>query len=135
VFAGKVICGVRNEASGQSRPSNTVATDAFYQTLTDLIISSLKAGVIPWEEPWKAPRFAGGPFPHKFCTGKPYRGIWSSEYISPFWPPFKQAQAVGRTNVRSRLKQLYGGESSLELTGGDGRGCEAIITIPLRSSH
>ena len=42
---------------------------------------------------------------------------------------------VGLTNVQSRLKQLYGGESSLELTRGDGRGCEAIITIPLRSSH
>jgi sensor histidine kinase YesM len=42
---------------------------------------------------------------------------------------------VGLTNVQSRLKQLYGDESSLELTGGDGRGCEAIITIPLRSSH
>ena len=42
---------------------------------------------------------------------------------------------VGLTNVRSRLKQLYGDESSLELTGGNGGGCEAIITIPLRSSH
>ncbi len=42
---------------------------------------------------------------------------------------------VGLTNVRSRLKQLYGDESSLELNGADGRGCEAIITIPLRSSH
>jgi LytS/YehU family sensor histidine kinase len=42
---------------------------------------------------------------------------------------------VGLTNVKSRLKQLYGDESSLELTGGDGRGCEAIITIPLRSCH
>ena len=42
---------------------------------------------------------------------------------------------VGLANVQSRLKQLYGNESSLELTGGDGRGCEAIITIPLRSSH
>jgi two-component system, LytTR family, sensor kinase len=42
---------------------------------------------------------------------------------------------VGLTNVQSRLKQLYGNESSLELTGGDGRGCEAVITIPLRSSH
>src|SRR5258706_8272211 len=29
VFAGKVTCGVRNETSGQSWPSNTVATDAF----------------------------------------------------------------------------------------------------------
>jgi two-component system, LytTR family, sensor kinase len=42
---------------------------------------------------------------------------------------------VGLTNVQSRLKQLYGDKSSLELTGGDGRGCEAIITIPVRSSH
>jgi len=42
---------------------------------------------------------------------------------------------VGLTNVQSRLKQLYGDQSSLELTGGDGRGCEAIIIIPLRSSH
>jgi len=42
---------------------------------------------------------------------------------------------VGLTNVQSRLRQLYGDESSLRLTGGDGRGCEAIITIPLRSSH
>ena len=41
---------------------------------------------------------------------------------------------VGLSNVQSRLKQLYGNASSLELTGGDGRGCEAIITIPLRSS-
>ena len=42
---------------------------------------------------------------------------------------------VGLTNIQSRLKQLYGDKASLELTGGDGRGCEAIITIPLRSSH
>ena len=42
---------------------------------------------------------------------------------------------VGLTNVQSRLKQLYGDESSLELTGGNSRGCEAIIIIPLRSSH
>jgi two-component system, LytTR family, sensor kinase len=39
---------------------------------------------------------------------------------------------VGLTNIKSRLKQLYGDDSSLELTRRDGRGCEAIITIPLR---
>jgi two-component system LytT family sensor kinase len=43
---------------------------------------------------------------------------------------------VGLSNVQSRLKQLYGDQSSLELTGGgDGRGCETIMTIPLRRSH
>jgi two-component system, LytTR family, sensor kinase len=42
---------------------------------------------------------------------------------------------VGLTNVQSRLKQLYGDDASLELTSANERGCEAIITIPLRSSH
>jgi antirestriction protein ArdC len=78
---------------------NTAARPSIYQTVTDRIISSLKAGVIPWEKPWKAPRFTGGPFPRNFYTGKPYRGInvlllWSSEYSSPFWLTFKQAQAL-----------------------------------------
>jgi two-component system, LytTR family, sensor kinase len=50
-------------------------------------------------------------------------------------PGLRLRFGVGLTNVQSRLKQLYGDESSLELTGGDGRGCEAIITIPLRSSN
>ena len=81
----------RNAATN-SRPS-------IYQTVTDRILSSLKAGVIPWERPWKSPRFTGGPFPRNFYTGKPYRGInvlllWSSEYSSPFWLTFKQAQAL-----------------------------------------
>ena len=82
----------RNHRNAASRPS-------IYQTVTDRIISSLKAGMIPWEKPWKTPRYAGGPFPRNFYTGKPYRGInvlllWSSEYSSPFWLTFKQAQAL-----------------------------------------
>jgi antirestriction protein ArdC len=76
------------------------------QTVTARIISSLKAGVIPWEKPWQTPRYAGGPFPRNVYTGKPYRGInvlllWSSEYNSPFWLAFKQAQALKGT-VRKR---------------------------------
>jgi antirestriction protein ArdC len=80
------------KAKTSNRPS-------IYQTVTERIISSLKAGVIPWEKPWKTPRFAGGPFPRNFFTGKPYRGInvmllWSGEYSSPFWLTFKQAQEL-----------------------------------------
>jgi sensor histidine kinase YesM len=41
---------------------------------------------------------------------------------------------VGLSNVQSRLKQLYGDLASLELAGGDGRGCETTITLPLRKS-
>ena len=86
------VMAYRNHRNAASRPS-------IYQTVTDRIISSLKAGVIPWEKPWKSPRYAGGPFPRNFYTGKPYRGInvlllWSSEYNSPFWLTFKQAQAL-----------------------------------------
>ena len=55
----------RNHRSAASRPS-------IYQTVTDRILSSLKTGVIPWEKPWKLPRFTGGPFPRNFYTGKPY---------------------------------------------------------------
>lgn len=84
-----------SRASTSSRPS-------IYQTVTDRIISSLKTGIIPWEKPWKSPRFAGGPFPRNFSTGKPYRGInvlllWSSDYSSPFWLTFKQAQELKGT--------------------------------------
>lgn len=82
----------RNHRNAAGRPS-------IYETVTYLILSSLKAGVIPWEKPWKTPRYAGGPFPRNFFTGKAYRGInvlllWSSEYNSSFWLTFKQAQAL-----------------------------------------
>lgn len=81
---------------------NAASRRSIYQTVTDRIISSLKTGVIPWEKPWKTPHYAGGPFPRNFYTGKPYRGInvlllWSSEYSSPFWLTFKQAQALKGT--------------------------------------
>ena len=49
------------KTSNSNRPS-------IYQTVTDRIISSLKAEVIPWEKPWNTPRFAGGPFPRNFYT-------------------------------------------------------------------
>ena len=51
---------------------NAASRSSIYQTVTDRIISSLKVGVIPWEKPWKTPRYAGGPFP---------RIITPSEYL------------------------------------------------------
>jgi len=79
-----------------SNTARTAAKPNIYQIVTDRIINSLKAGVIPWEKPWKTPHFHGGPFPRNFRTGKPYRGVnvlllWSSPYSSPFWLTFKQA--------------------------------------------
>jgi antirestriction protein ArdC len=100
----------KSESELQSRPEplrNRKAKAAegkasLYQTVTDRIIASLKAGVIPWEKPWKSPRFEGGPFPRNYCTGKPYRGInilllWGSSFNSPFWLTYKQAQELKGT--------------------------------------
>jgi antirestriction protein ArdC len=30
----------------------------FYQIITDSIVANLEKGVLPWEKPWKSPRFA-----------------------------------------------------------------------------
>ena len=92
------------EGSNTMKKTSTSNRPSIYQTVTDRIISSLKAGVIPWEKPWNTPRFTGGPFPRNFYTGKPYRGInilllWSSDFSSPFWLTFKQAQEL-KGNVR-----------------------------------
>jgi antirestriction protein ArdC len=82
--------------------ARTVVKPNIYRIVTDRIIHCLKAGVIPWEKPWKTPYFHGGPFPRNFRTGKPYRGVnvlllWSSHYSSPFWLTFKQAQESNGT--------------------------------------
>ncbi len=75
---------------------------SLYQTVTDRILSFLKAGTIPWERPWRTSHFAEGPFPRNFRTGKPYRGVnvfllWATTYNSPFWLTFKQAQELKGT--------------------------------------
>ena len=99
-----------SESELQSRPETPQNEDqkqskdrpSLYQTVTDRIIASLKAGVIPWEKPWKTSCFEGGPFPRNFYTGKPYRGInvlllWGSRFNSPFWVTYTQAQELKGT--------------------------------------
>ena len=76
------------------------AKPSIYQTVTDRIVKSLEAGIIPWEKPWQSPTYAGGSVPRNFRTGKPYRGVnvmllWSAPYSAPFWLTYKQAQELG----------------------------------------
>ena len=82
-----------------SNTARTTTKPNIYQIVTDRIIHSLEAGVIPWEKPWKTPHFHGGPFPRNFRTGNPYRGVnvlllWSSPYSSPCWLTFRQAKEL-----------------------------------------
>ena len=85
----------RNHRNATSRPS-------IYQTVTDRIISSLKAGEIPWEKPWKTPRYAGGPFPCNFYTGKPYRGINSVALVERIQLPVLAYLQAGADIERQR---------------------------------
>src|ERR1700757_1437048 len=90
------------EEAPMSKKATTAAKPSIYETVTERIIASLRAGVIPWEKPWQTPHFSGGPFPRNFRTGKPYRGInvfllWASPYSSPFWLTFKQAHELKGT--------------------------------------
>ena len=56
------------------RKANTSNRPSIYQTVTDRIISCLKAGMIPWEKPWNTPRFTGGPLPAQLLYGQTISG-------------------------------------------------------------
>lgn len=69
-----------------------------YDVITDRIISQLEAGTVPWRKPW------GGAahYPRNLLSKKTYRGVnvfllACSDYSSPYWLTFKQAQELGGT--------------------------------------
>ncbi len=67
-----------------------------YTTITDRIVSALKAGVVPWHRPWTAAEGA----PRTLISGKPYRGLnvflLSHQHEgSPFWLTYRQASQRG----------------------------------------
>src|SRR5262249_21780774 len=76
-----------------------IMSNSVYEIVTDEIIKKLESGTVPWHQPWKS----FGP-PRNLISGKPYRGInffllSLSDFSSPFYLSFKQAQQCGG-NVR-----------------------------------
>ena len=85
------------------------------ETITNVIIERLKAGVRPWRQPW-----TGGPVsrPLRVC-GTPYRGvnvIWlwraaqSRGFGSPTWMTYHQAELLGaqvRKGERGTIAIFY----------------------------
>lgn len=68
-----------------------------YESITNKIIESLEAGVIPWRKEWTVSR---GQMPYNYTTEKPYRGInmlslLMTPYSSPQWMTYKQAKDCG----------------------------------------
>jgi antirestriction protein ArdC len=68
-----------------------------YESITNKIVASLEAGVIPWRKEWAV---LGGAMPYNYSTEKPYRGINTltllmSGYASAQWLTYKQAKEIG----------------------------------------
>ena len=81
-----------------------------HQEITDRITARLKAGVVPWRQPWSSRGF--GVMPRNAATQRAYSGVnvlllWSraqeSGYAAPLWLTFKQALELGG-NVRKGEK-------------------------------
>lgn len=76
-----------------------------YQEVTDRIVASLDAGVVPWRKPW---RTLGGQLPTNVRNGRPYRGInifllavesLVHGYTDPRWGTYK---AIGESGGQVR---------------------------------
>lgn len=95
----------------------TIGRRDIHQQVTDTIIQQLKAGTIPWHQPWQTHQKDNParpiPFkiPHNFTTGNKYRGInivllWNASVNNGFstseWASYKQWQ--------DRKEQVKGGE-------------------------
>ena len=81
-----------------------------HQEVTDRILAQLRAGVVPWKQPWKSGGF--GAMPRNAVTGRAYSGVnvvltWATAiergYDRPHWLTFKQAIDAGG-NVRKGEK-------------------------------
>lgn len=67
---------------------------SIYQTVTDRIMTQLKAGVVPWRKPWTSG------LPRSLASGKEYRGInilmlATTPFESSYWLTFREAQRLG----------------------------------------
>lgn len=76
-----------------------------FQIITDLIISKLDAGYIPWKKPWSTFGEA-----KNYITKKPYKGINSLilncyDFDKPYYLTFKQATVLGG-NVKKGSKSI-----------------------------
>jgi antirestriction protein ArdC len=75
-----------------------------HSEITARILAALRAGTVPWRQPWAAQ--ASGAMPRNAISGRPYSGAnvvlcWLTAqergYTSPAWLTFKQAQEAGGT--------------------------------------
>lgn len=77
-----------------------------YETVTNLIVERLEAGVVPWQMPWKT----SGAVPRNLISKKPYRGFnfWyllSFGFEKPYFLTFNQVKNLG-ASIKKGAKSL-----------------------------
>lgn len=101
--------------------------------VTKGILDRLKAGVAPWEKPWKA-----GERPRNLATNRPYHGVnalsLGQDERASQWCTYKQAQSCG-WQIRAGAKGvpiLYAGERVVDVPVGQrGLDGEATRIVPV----
>jgi len=76
-----------------------------YQRITDLIITRMQAGVVPWKQPWTSDTL-----PRNGISHRPYKGInhfllLSLQNESPFYYSFQQVKTLGG-NIKRGMKSV-----------------------------
>ena len=107
-------------------------TDKIYKMITDQIIASLEADIVPWHKPWAA---TGSP--QNAITKREYTGInrillQASKFVDSRWISYKQAAAKGgnvRKGEKSTAITWWGKVTNHDKQSCPGRkACEAMET-------
>jgi antirestriction protein ArdC len=103
----------------------------YAQEISNIILSRIESGVLPWRRPWRTFGAGGRPLRH---NGTPYTGIntlflWALAdahgYRSRYWMTYRQAEELGaqvRRGERSSISVYYNSFNKTEtnsLTGQD----------------
>lgn len=81
--------------TNENQQVNLLNAGSIYETITNLVITQLEAGITPWQKSWK-----GLPFAQNLASGFTYRGINKiitnlSPYDTPFFLTFEQIKHLG----------------------------------------
>ena len=101
-----------SRAAARARPAKD--RSSLYEEITSKIIAELKAGRLPWVQPWDSSRVrAPLGLPRNAATGRAYSGInvlilWSAVVEQGFsgqsWLTFKQAAGARRPRAQGRTR-------------------------------
>jgi antirestriction protein ArdC len=66
-----------------------------YATITDRVIKSIEAGVIPWQKPWSSKTWPTNAYTHRGYSGCNVFLLGMSSFPSRWWVGYSQAQHMG----------------------------------------